>query len=203
MASFRIWVRPEPFDFGICQIPPPSKLNVGNLHKLAAYAKSRGAQGWPNMSYRLWSHCACSKLRMTEDQAHNYFETFRLVWHEHNASEALQWAESYRKCKTADDRDRLLHHELVPVPEFLLYLHIQLSMKISLKSKFISGDAWRSITDTFDKRASTSKVKLHHTVLQYILRYEANDVSNVISITQMKIHTWTIFQATYRNCFNC
>jgi hypothetical protein len=96
---------------------------------------------------------------MTEDQAHNYFETFRLVWHEHNASEALQWAESYRKCKTADDRDRLLHHELVPVPEFLLYLHIQLSMKISLKSKFISGDAWRSITDTFDKRASTSK---HH-----------------------------------------
>ncbi|XP_062507719.1 TBCC domain-containing protein 1-like [Corticium candelabrum] len=163
-----VWVRPEPFDFGICQIPPPSKLNISNLHRLAAYAKSKGSQGWPSMSYCLWSRCACSKLHMTEDQAQAYFECFRLVWYDHKASETLQWAKSYSRCKTERERDQLVQQQVVPVPQFLLFLHIQLSMKISLKSKLMSDDEWKLVPQAHDKRAAASKHSSEHTHMDYI-----------------------------------
>ena len=41
---------------------------------------------------------------MTEDQAQAYFECFRLVWYDHKASETLQWAKSYSRCKTERER---------------------------------------------------------------------------------------------------
>eukprot|EP00795_Rhopilema_esculentum_P015628 gene15628-6912_t len=50
-SSVSLWINPEPFEFGIVPIPPPTKLVHHNLKKLFAYAKNKGKAGYPRIRW--------------------------------------------------------------------------------------------------------------------------------------------------------
>ncbi|KAL3315125.1 TBCC domain-containing protein 1 [Cichlidogyrus casuarinus] len=75
----QMWVRAEPFIYGVYQITPHLSLNNSNIRRLTTYAKSKGAAGFPEISYQVWKHVATSKMGIPEDLAWNLFHSCAVI----------------------------------------------------------------------------------------------------------------------------
>eukprot|EP00118_Oscarella_pearsei_P011723 m.80637 g.80637 ORF g.80637 m.80637 type:complete len:551 (+) comp36204_c0_seq22:20-1672(+) len=156
-GSVELWVNPLPLDFGICQIPLPVEISWQSLQELAATAKSKAKSGWPNMSYRLWHRFATSKLHLTEEQVLMYFEAFLLLLSDdHTRAKRIQWYSEYASASSKSDRDALLQARSVPTQQFMLFLYIQQSTKVSLKTKLMAGDEWKQSFSGYDSSSPLS-----------------------------------------------
>ena len=100
-----MWARLEPFLLGALQVPPPTKLSLHYLRKMAAYVRTREGC-YPRLAWTLWRHIACGKLQLPEDLAWLYFETFDLLT-PHVPEERLGWAEALSQCSSAKELDRV------------------------------------------------------------------------------------------------
>ncbi|XP_065663618.1 TBCC domain-containing protein 1 isoform X4 [Hydra vulgaris] len=127
-----IWVNAEPFDIGVLLIPPPSKLTHHNLRKLHVYAKSKGKAGYPNLTFPVWHHVACNKLSIDENLAWIYFHTCSVLTGPHGNESNIK----------NDHKDLCKEKRSVDLLKFILYLYIQHSNVISMKSAIVTGDEY-------------------------------------------------------------
>ncbi|XP_066295233.1 TBCC domain-containing protein 1-like isoform X1 [Branchiostoma lanceolatum] len=144
--TLQLWVRPEPFTLGVLPLPPHPKLGLHYLKKISVYAKTKGKQGFPRLSYAVWKHVACNKLQLSEDLAWVYFETYDLLSHPSGEDRSEQEGGSPGR-------------KSVETFKFLLFLYIQQSNKISLRdSSLVTGEEWptRSRSPSPDPDGRTS-----------------------------------------------
>ncbi|XP_065830477.1 TBCC domain-containing protein 1-like [Oscarella lobularis] len=157
MDTIDLWANPWPIDFGICQIPPPTKFSAQYLHKLASYAKSKGTLGWPYLRYDVWKRFATTRLHLNEEQIQMYFDAFLLlVSTKRSLPDRIQWYKQYASAKVKSERDGLLDQRLVPTQQFVLFLYVQQSTKVSLKSKLVAGDEWKQSSPPFGQDSKSS-----------------------------------------------
>ena len=52
--------------------------------------------------------------------------------------------------------DGLLDQRLVPTQQFVLFLYVQQSTKVSLKSKLVAGDEWKQSSPPFGQDSKSS-----------------------------------------------
>ncbi|XP_061092009.1 TBCC domain-containing protein 1 [Conger conger] len=156
--STGVWPRLEPFLLGALQVPPPAKLSLHYLRKMAAYVRTREGC-YPRLAWTLWRHIACGKLQLAEDLAWLYFETFDLLT-PHVPEERLGWAEALSQCACAKELDRVRGKLSVDTLQFLLFLYMQQLNRVSLRTSLI-GEEWpspraRSPSPSSDREAKTS-----------------------------------------------
>lgn len=169
-SNVSLWVRGEPFEFGIIPVPPPSKLVHHNLKKLFAYAKNKGKTGYPRISYAIWKHIACNKLQINEDLAWLYFQTCNSVT-EHNSDLRLMVAEQYLACKTDEEKSQWKDKCSVDLLKFLVFLYIQHAHVISIKTSMVVGEEWpcRSRSPELEGRAGVgAKTLEEHAQLHFV-----------------------------------
>ncbi|XP_065055048.1 TBCC domain-containing protein 1-like [Rhopilema esculentum] len=169
-SSVSLWINPEPFEFGIVPIPPPTKLVHHNLKKLFAYAKNKGKAGYPRISYAIWKHIACNKLQISEDVAWLYFQTCDTVT-EHNCEFRLMVAEQYLTCKTDEEKAKWRERCSVDLLKFLIFLYMQHAHVISIKASLVVGEEWpsRSRSPELEGRAGVgAKTMNEHAQLQFV-----------------------------------
>lgn len=154
-SNIYLWVKPEPFDVGIIQIPPPIKLNHHNLRKLFAYAKNKGKAGYPRISYSVWKHVACNKLQIDENLAWTYFHTCEVLT-ENDSNMHLKNAEIIFAAKDETENAAIKEKRTVDLLKFILYLYIQHAHVISMKSPIVTGDEYplRSRSSDLEGRAA-------------------------------------------------
>jgi len=169
-ATASLWVKSEPFEFGIIHVPPPSKLLHHNLKKLFAYAKNKGKGGYPRISYAIWKHVACNKLQISEDLAWLYFQTCDAIT-EQNCELKLMVAEQYLGCKTDEEKSKWKERFSVDLLKFLIFLYIQHAPMISIKTSMVVGEEWpsRSRSPDLEGRAGIGAKTLdEHAQLQFV-----------------------------------
>jgi len=169
-ATASLWVKSEPFEFGIIHVPPPSKLLHHNLKKLFAYAKNKGKGGYPRISYAIWKHVACNKLQISEDWAWLYFQTCDAIT-EQNCELKLMVAEQYLGCKTDEEKSKWKERFSVDLLKFLIFLYIQHAPMISIKTSMVVGEEWpsRSRSPDLEGRAGIGAKTLdEHAQLQFV-----------------------------------
>lgn len=174
MVSVALWVRPEPFDVSTIQMPPPAKLTLQNLQKLNSYARSKNAAGYPRLSYPVWKHVACDKFKISEELAWMYFETFDMM-SEEGCTTQLEWKESFAKCGTGEEKEKMKANVSVDTVKFILFLYIQQVHKISLRESLVGGEEWptknRSPIDLERKGMIGSKSLDEHGQLMFVLNH--------------------------------
>lgn len=138
-----LWVKAEPFIVGALQEPPPSKLSLHYLKKVAAYVRTRATErAYPRLYWPTWRHIACGKLQLAKDLAWLYFEIFDNL-SERTPEERLEWSEILSNCTTKDEVEKQRNQLSVDTLQFLLFLYIQQLNKISLRTSLI-GEEWPS-----------------------------------------------------------
>ena len=120
----RLWVRSEPFVYGILPVIATHKISVKYLRKIVQYARHRVAAHFPRLHYSLWKHIACNKLQLAESLARLYFDTFELL-QERPAEQRLRWDGEYARCDGAAERDDFAGQRHVNLLQFVAYLFIQ------------------------------------------------------------------------------
>lgn len=99
-SGILLWVKAEPFIVGALQEPPPSKLSLHYLKKIAAYVRTRATErAYPRLYWSTWRHIACGKLQLAKDLAWLYFEIFDNL-SERTPEERLEWSEILSNCTT-------------------------------------------------------------------------------------------------------
>ncbi|KAJ8396313.1 hypothetical protein AAFF_G00018900 [Aldrovandia affinis] len=157
-GSASVWARLEPFMLGALQVPPPTKLSLHYLRKMAVYVRTREGC-YPRLGWPMWRHIACGKLQLPEDLAWLYFETFDLLT-PHVPEERLGWAEALSQCGSPKELDRVRSKLSVETLQFLLFLYTQQLNRVSLRTSLI-GEEWpsprpRSPSPSSDREAKTS-----------------------------------------------
>ncbi|KAJ8352880.1 hypothetical protein SKAU_G00243560 [Synaphobranchus kaupii] len=153
-----VWARLEPFLLGALQVPPPTKLSLHYLHKMAAYVRAREGC-YPRLGWSMWRHIACGKLQLPEDLAWLYFETFDLLT-PHIPEDRLGWAEALSQVSSAKELERVRSKLSVDTLQFLLFLYTQQLNRVSLRTSLI-GEEWpspraRSPSPSSDREAKTN-----------------------------------------------
>lgn len=142
-SGILLWVKAEPFIVGALQEPPPSKLSLHYLKKIAAYVRTRATErAYPRLYWSTWRHIACGKLQLAKDLAWLYFEIFDNL-SERTPEERLEWSEILSNCTTKDEVEKQRNQLSVDTLRFLLFLYIQQLNKISLRTSLI-GEEWPS-----------------------------------------------------------
>uniref|UniRef100_H2ZPA7 TBCC domain-containing protein 1 n=1 Tax=Ciona savignyi TaxID=51511 RepID=H2ZPA7_CIOSA len=139
MAEVELWLHPDIFYYGVVYAHP--KLSVPYLKKVIAYARSKGVNGgYPNLSWPIWKHMAVNKMLMADDLAWAYFEMFHNL-RDITPAERIEQAENEHQ--SIESGDSLSHRQFVTVPtlEFVLFLYLQQSNKMSLR-KSVIADEW-------------------------------------------------------------
>ncbi|KAJ8255239.1 hypothetical protein GJAV_G00202650 [Gymnothorax javanicus] len=153
-----VWARLEPFLLGALQVPPPTKLSMHYLRKMAAYVRTREGC-YPRLGWSMWRHIACGKLQLPEDLAWLYFETFDLLVPQ-VPEEKLGRAEALSQCSSAKELDRVRSKLSVDTLQFLLFLYMQQLNRVSLRTSLI-GEEWpspraRSSSPSSDRETKTN-----------------------------------------------
>ncbi|KAF0304253.1 TBCC domain-containing protein 1 [Amphibalanus amphitrite] len=120
----RLWVRSEPFVYGILPVIATHKISVKYLRKIVQYARHKAAATFPQIQYSMWRHIACNKLQLAEDLARLYFDTFELL-QERPAEQRRRWDGEYARCDDAKERDLFAGQRHVDLLQFVAYLFIQ------------------------------------------------------------------------------
>ncbi|KAI1885316.1 hypothetical protein AGOR_G00218890 [Albula goreensis] len=157
-ATPSVWARLEPFLLGALQVPPPTKLSLHYLRKMAAYVHTRDGC-YPHLGWPMWRHIACGKLQLPEDLAWLYFETFDLLT-PHAPEDRLGWAEALSQCSSPKELDRVRSRLSVDTLQFLLFLYMQQLNRVSLRTSLI-GEEWpspraRSPSPSSDRETKTN-----------------------------------------------
>ncbi|XP_062438612.1 TBCC domain-containing protein 1 isoform X2 [Rhea pennata] len=138
-----LWVKTEPFLLGALRAPPPARLGLHYLRKMAAYARARAAEGcFPRLAWPRWRHIACGKLQLGRGLAWLYFELFDSLARR-DPPRRLERAEAEAACGSADELERERSKLSVDTLQFLLFLYIQQLNKVSLRTSLI-GEEWPS-----------------------------------------------------------
>ncbi|XP_002120383.2 TBCC domain-containing protein 1-like [Ciona intestinalis] len=170
MVDACLWLNPDIFYHGV--VYAHSKLSVPYLKKVITYAKSKGINGgYPQLSWSIWKHMAVNKMLLAEDLAWSYFEMF-LTLRDVTADERIQQAELEQQSIEAGDSLSYRQRVSVPTLQFVLFLFIQQSNKMSLR-KSVMVDEWpgyspRSVDGLSGKSDGSSNLdeQKHNTFIQ-------------------------------------
>jgi TBCC domain-containing protein 1 len=72
MNEVRLWPNRKIFEYGIVYSHP--KITFTNAERIIKYSLTK--ENWPMLSWKVWRHMACEKLKIKEELAWVYFETF-------------------------------------------------------------------------------------------------------------------------------
>lgn len=180
-----LWVKPEPFNFGALHLPPHSRLGLHNIKKIIAYAKTKGPQGFPRLSYSVWKHIGCNKLLMDEELAWMFFSLCDIL-SEKSKDHFVKADRLQAKCTCKEEQEKVRSQMSVDTYHFVLLLFIQHLNKISLRSSLIPGEEWPLRTrspDLENKGSSSGSRSLdEHNHLSFV-------VSNLTSILELLTNT--------------
>lgn len=166
-----LWVKAEPFIVGALQEPPPSKLSLHYLKKVAAYVRTRATErAYPRLYWPTWRHIACGKLQLAKDLAWLYFEIFDNL-SERTPEERLEWSEILSNCTTEDEVEKQRNQLSVDTLQFLLFLYIQQLNKISLRTSLV-GEEWPSPRNRPKSPSPAERSSCHNKVL--LIAYKGN-----------------------------
>ena len=77
MAGVRVRLWPNIHFFDAGMFFTHEKLTFTNAERIIKYSIAKGSEGgWPMLSWSIWKHMACEKLKLEEDLAWSYFEVF-------------------------------------------------------------------------------------------------------------------------------
>uniref|UniRef100_A0A8C4NC72 TBCC domain containing 1 n=1 Tax=Eptatretus burgeri TaxID=7764 RepID=A0A8C4NC72_EPTBU len=173
-SSVRLWPRWEPLAVAVLPVPP-AKLGIRYLRKVSAYLWARAQDGvLPRLTWSLWRRLACAKLQLPEHTAWVYFEVFDSLSPEFTVTDRLERAEQLSQCSNEGELEVM--RLSVDTMTFLLFLLMQQTQRISLRSSLNGDDNWPgpgpgpSMPDDGDNRLVTQNKFLddrHH--LSFIL----------------------------------
>lgn len=156
-----LWVKAEPFTYASIPVAPHPRLSSSNIKRILTYAKTKGPEGFPSLSYTVWRHIAVNKMQLTEDLAWMYFKIYDLFM-QRSSEEKLSIDKLLTSCKSISERNSQKEMFFVHTYTFVLFLYIQQMHKISLRNSFnASTEAWptrpRSPPDSTRTSSQSSK----------------------------------------------
>ncbi|ODM97922.1 TBCC domain-containing protein 1 [Orchesella cincta] len=78
LPDILIWVKNEPFDFGIVSPFPCPKIGINILRKVADYCREKPGH-YPELSFNQWNHICKYKIQLTGDLTLTYFRVFDIL----------------------------------------------------------------------------------------------------------------------------
>lgn len=141
-TKISLWVKSEPFAFGILPVTPIHKLAPKFLRRIIPYAKTKKEYGFPKLNYSVWRHIACVKLQISEELAWLYFSTYHALT-KVRPEDRIQWDMEFGKCPD-EEREQLKNLATVDTMKFVLLLFIQSMNKNVRTSSFssLSTEEW-------------------------------------------------------------
>lgn len=153
LPDYLVWVKNEPFDFGILSPLPCPKIGINILRKVAEYCRKK-PDHYPQLSLNQWSHICKYKMQLAVDLSFTYFRAFDVLtrpietWTRHQSQQ--QPTQQKKNDSTGGDNilseswDLKFHRVLkqghdfnedfkVDTMNFLLFLYIQHFLRLHKK----------------------------------------------------------------------
>uniref|UniRef100_UPI00358E6A17 TBCC domain-containing protein 1-like isoform X1 n=2 Tax=Myxine glutinosa TaxID=7769 RepID=UPI00358E6A17 len=141
-STVRLWPCWEPLAVGVLPVPP-AKLGIRYLRKVSAYLWARAQDGvLPRLTWSLWRRVACAKLQLPEHTAWVYFEVFDSLSPEFTVTDRLERAEQLSQCSNERELEAKRAMLSVDTLTFLLFLLVQQTQRVSLRSSLHKDDSW-------------------------------------------------------------
>lgn len=132
-----VWVKSEPFRFGILPVNPHHKLTPKALRRIIPYAKTKKELGYPKLRYSIWRHIACTKLQLPEEMAWMFYCIYHSLT-KMRPEDRIQWDTEFAK-HTWTYRDQLKGLAVVDTMKFVILLYIQLINRTNVRSSSVSS----------------------------------------------------------------
>jgi TBCC domain-containing protein 1 len=141
-----LWPRQEVLQFGILAFGRSDRLpefsySWTNLKKFISRAKSKGLGCYPRLNYSTWLSIAVGRLRLTEEQAWLFFETFDAI-SDVDKERRKHVSQSLLRCKSEEEKGQVRADMSVDFLQFVIYLGIHLGDKPSLLLS--PTDTWKT-----------------------------------------------------------
>lgn len=131
-----LWVKSEPFCFGVLPVNPHHKLTPKALKRIILYAKNKKDLGYPKLRYSVWRHIACTKLQLSEEMAWMFYCIYHSLT-KMRAEDRIQWDKEFARLSWPS-RDQLKSMAVVDTMKFVLLLFIQLINRTTVRSSSVS-----------------------------------------------------------------
>lgn len=188
-SNTALWLNAIPLECGIIgslQSTALPHFSYHQLKKLLSYAKSKGKNAYPWMSYSMWLHIAKNKLHLSDELAWLYFETFDVI-SDIEVQDRIKLLEMVKKCSSFEGLEHLRKRVSVDTLKFILFLYVQNVPHISLKMPMMSGDEWPSPEIEGKKKSSEdAHLSFFKSHLNEILQL-LSDSNKSISIEEFRV----------------
>lgn len=138
MNDVQLWPNRKIFEYGIVYSHP--KITFTNAERIIKYSLSK--ENWPMLSWKVWRHMACEKLKIKEELAWVYFETFDSL--QELSEDAAKSSLDKRSALSLTDFKATRH---VNTLQFTLFLYAQTNLKIASLNKSVNEICpWKQIS---------------------------------------------------------